>query len=134
MNRKHFSRVYSVLATSAGVCIGIYFVVQGLSEGMHLYVTPSEMENLPADNVVRLGGMVVKDSFYHQDEALDTRFQVTDGKQSIWVNYHGVLPALFKEERSVVAVGKVCNGELLASEVLAKHDEYYQPRDTCHDD
>jgi len=53
---------------------------------------------------------------------------VTDGKNSIPVNFSGVLPDLFREGQGVVALGTTTKeGAFAASEVLAKHDEKYMP-------
>jgi len=58
----------------------------------------------------------------------DVRFVVTDGAQTVPVNFEGVLPALFREGQGVVATGALdSSGTFNASEVLAKHDEKYMP-------
>jgi cytochrome c-type biogenesis protein CcmE len=44
------------------------------------------------------------------------------------VNYEGLLPDLFREGQGVIAHGRLAdNGEFVADEVLAKHDENYMP-------
>ena len=44
------------------------------------------------------------------------------------VAYTGSLPDLFREGKGVVAQGRLeANGNFVASEVLAKHDENYMP-------
>ena len=44
------------------------------------------------------------------------------------MQYHGILPDLFKEGKGVVAQGKLRgDGVFVAREVLAKHDENYMP-------
>ncbi len=50
-------------------------------------------------------------------------------KAPILVTYQGVLPDLFREGQGVVITGELV-GELdfIATEVLAKHDENYQPK------
>jgi cytochrome c-type biogenesis protein CcmE len=48
--------------------------------------------------------------------------------EPIRVQYSGALPNLFQEGEGVVVSGRmVGEREFLASEVLAKHDENYQP-------
>ena len=54
-----------------------------------------KVKQLEEHQILKLGGMVAKNSFYRKDQGLDVRFQLTDGKESIWVSYHGVLPSLF---------------------------------------
>ena len=58
------------------------------------------------------------------------RFRVTDGKVGVPVDYIGVLPDLFREGQGVVTMGTLrADGSFLASEVLAKHDATYMPKD-----
>ena len=58
----------------------------------------------------------------------EVRFAVTDGKGTVPVEFHGVLPALFREGQGVVATGALNgSGTFIATEVLAKHDEKYMP-------
>ena len=46
------------------------------------------------------------------------------------VSYHGDLPDLFREGQGVVCQGVIGpDGRFRATEVLAKHDESYMPRE-----
>jgi cytochrome c-type biogenesis protein CcmE len=75
----------------------------------------------------RLGGLVETASVRHGAGA-DVKFVLTDGKGKVPVDYHGVLPALFREGQGIVALGRLDEaGTFRASEVLAKHDERYMP-------
>ena len=48
------------------------------------------------------------------------------------VTYKGILPDLFKEGKGAVAQGQlVAGGMFVASEVLAKHDETYMPKEVA---
>ncbi|MFD1239247.1 cytochrome c maturation protein CcmE, partial [Latilactobacillus sakei subsp. carnosus] len=59
---------------------------------------------------------------------LDVMFTVTDYAHQVVIRYHGILPDLFREGQGIVAQGKLNgDGVLIASEVLAKHDEEYMP-------
>jgi cytochrome c-type biogenesis protein CcmE len=58
------------------------------------------------------------------------QFKVTDGNSSIEVVYKGILPDLFREGQGVVVLGvEQPNGVFHASEVLAKHDATYMPKE-----
>ncbi|MEY8841078.1 cytochrome c maturation protein CcmE, partial [Cribrihabitans sp. XS_ASV171] len=57
------------------------------------------------------------------------RFVVTDGGASVPVSYTGVLPDLFAENQGMVGTGSYINGVFEASEILAKHDETYMPKE-----
>ena len=59
-------------------------------------------------------------------------FRVTDGRASVEVAYGGILPDLFREGQGVVTLGTMrADGTFRASEVLAKHDETYMPKDVA---
>lgn len=48
------------------------------------------------------------------------------------MHYEGILPDLFREGQSVVAIGTVQpDHDFVASEVLAKHDETYMPKEVA---
>ena len=55
-------------------------------------------------------------------------FIITDLKSEINVEFSGVIPNLFSEEKGVVAEGFLKDRNFLnASKILAKHDENYMP-------
>jgi cytochrome c-type biogenesis protein CcmE len=45
------------------------------------------------------------------------------------VEYTGILPDLFRDNQSVIATGHMDNAHFIATEVLAKHDETYMPKE-----
>jgi len=47
------------------------------------------------------------------------------------VVYDGILPDMFREGTSVIATGRIRDGQLVADEVLAKHDEQYMPKEVA---
>jgi cytochrome c-type biogenesis protein CcmE len=48
------------------------------------------------------------------------------------ITYVGILPDLFREGQGVVTLGTLqADGTFRASEVLAKHDETYMPKDVA---
>jgi cytochrome c-type biogenesis protein CcmE len=72
--------------------------------------------------------MVVEGSIERSETDLDTIFWVTDYEASVPVRYSGILPDLFAEGEGVVAEGTLdASGMLVATQVLAKHDENYMP-------
>lgn len=83
----------------------------------------------PENKRIRAGGMVVAGSVKRDDkDPLNIQFDITDYKSVTPVVYRGVLPDLFAENSGVVATGKLIDGQFVASEVLAKHDENYMPQ------
>jgi cytochrome c-type biogenesis protein CcmE len=113
-----------LLALSAAA----YFVLNAFQSNLVFFFTPSQIESgeAPKGHVFRVGGMVKEGSL--QRQGMQVSFVVTDTRHDALVVYEGLLPDLFKEGRGVVAQGQLnANGQFVASEVLAKHDENYMP-------
>ena len=56
-------------------------------------------------------------------------FRVTDTANEVPVSYTGVLPDLFDEGQGMVGTGRMVDGVFQATEILAKHDETYMPKE-----
>ena len=96
--------------------------------GIEFYKSPTQILELKDDTVrLRVGGLVVRNSV--QRSGVDNLFVITDGTNEVKVQYTGVLPDLFAEGRGVIVRGKLKNNVFIASQVLAKHDEKYMPRE-----
>jgi len=54
---------------------------------------------------------------------------VVDADGAMPVEYNGILPDLFRDNQSVIATGSMDGARFVASEVLAKHDETYMPKE-----
>lgn len=123
MNQVHYKKIRQVLYVLAGISFSIYLFIDAMSEGLHLYKTPSEVIE---DNelAIYLGGKVVEGSLSQEQSTVV--FQVADDKHAIWVSYKGTLPAMFKEGRDTVLTGTFHNNVFHAKQVMAKHDEYYR--------
>ena len=82
---------------------------------------------------MRLGGLVQQGSVERSSGGVaGARFKVTDGNASVPVIYKGILPDLFREGQGVVVLGtEQADGVFRASEVLAKHDETYMPKEVA---
>ncbi|MDR0479942.1 MAG: cytochrome c maturation protein CcmE [Burkholderiaceae bacterium] len=119
--------VVGVLLVAAGA-----FVKQAFRSNLVFYVTPSELAtggaHAKAKETLRVGGLVQPGSLQRAADGLDVRFTLMDGKNSVPVVYHGVLPDLFAQGKGAIAQGKLdASGTLVATQVLAKHDENYTP-------
>ena len=96
--------------------------------GIEFYTSPTQLLELKDDTVgLRVGGLVVRNSV--QRSGVDNLFVITDGTNDVKVQYTGVLPDLFAEGRGVIVRGKLKDNVFIASQVLAKHDEKYMPRE-----
>ena len=78
--------------------------------------------------VFRIGGLVEEGSLV-RGEGETVRFSVTGGGAVVPVTYTGVLPDLFAENQGMVGTGGDVDGVFEASEILAKHDETYMPKE-----
>jgi cytochrome c-type biogenesis protein CcmE len=106
--------------------------VLALQQNMTYLYTPSEIlaGKVPAGARFRIGGMV-KEHSVERGQSMTVDFVVTDGDGDMRVEYEGILPDLFREKQSVIATGEMHDGRFVATEVLAKHDENYVPRDVA---
>ena len=113
------------------VAIATSAMVYGLSQNMSYLLTPSQvLAGKAADyRSFRLGGMVAPGSIAHDPHSLQVDFTVTDGDHTLPVQYTGILPDLFRANQAVIATGHMQGGVFVASEVLAKHDATYMPRE-----
>ena len=130
MNPIRKQRLYALIAILIGSLLATWLVVSALSENMNLFYSPTEIKeaNLNQDTLIRAGGMVKAGSIIKSKDSLDVSFIVTDYQNDLLIRYEGILPDLFAENAGVVVRGNLTpEGDFLAIEVLAKHDENYMP-------
>ena len=117
----------------AALGITAALVLNAFQSNLVFFFTPSQIAagEAPQNRLFRIGGMVKKGSL--KKNAMTARFVVTDMAMETPVAFEGILPDLFMEGKGVVAQGKLgADGQFIASEVLAKHDENYMPPDAKH--
>lgn len=115
---------FVALAVSAGL------IGYAMRDGINFFRAPTQVAQDPPapGEVFRLGGLVEVGSIVRgQGETVS--FTVTDNAATVPVTFTGVLPDLFAEGQGVVAMGQMQDGVFVASEVLAKHDETYMPKE-----
>ncbi len=114
----------------AALGVAAALALNALNSNIALYVTPSEVVagKAPQGQAFRIGGLVKEGSLKRDN--LTAHFVVTDTVKEVPVAYTGILPDLFKEGKGAVVQGKLGpDGSFVASEVLAKHDENYTPKE-----
>jgi cytochrome c-type biogenesis protein CcmE len=122
-----------IVGALIAVGLAVVLILNALNSNIALYVTPSDVAagKSPTGQAFRIGGMV-KDGSIRRD-GLTVHFVITDMVKDIPVAYTGILPDLFKEGKGAVIQGRLNpNGQFIASEVLAKHDENYMPPEAKH--
>jgi cytochrome c-type biogenesis protein CcmE len=119
-------RLITVLSIVSGLAVAIGLGLYAMQQNINLFYPPSQVSEAPTNILIRVGGLVVKDSVKRDPDSLEVEFQLTDNEGDIRVLYDGILPDLFREGQGIVTMGKLQeNGDFVASEVLAKHDENY---------
>ncbi|QGX98087.1 cytochrome c maturation protein CcmE [Roseovarius faecimaris] len=124
-------RRIQVIAICAVALIGATALIgYAMRDGINFFRSPTQvMEEPPAANeVFRIGGLVEEGSLV-RGEGEAVRFNVTDTNASVPVVYVGVLPDLFEENQGMVGTGTFDGEVFIASEILAKHDEDYMPKE-----
>ena len=129
MGRKQ-KRLLIIVGAGVVLAVALGLILTALSNQIVFFYTPSEIaaKHVAVGQAIRLGGMV-KDGSYRKDGEKNT-FVLTDDTGAITVNFQGILPDLFREGQGIVAEGKMAaDGSFTASNVLAKHDENYIPKE-----
>ncbi len=123
-------RLLAVIAIVGGVAAATALATLAFQDNLLYFYNPTQVMagEAPSGRTFRIGGMVTQGSLQRTEGTLKVRFVVTDYKESVPVNYEGLLPDLFREGQGVIAHGRLTDaGEFVADEVLAKHDENYMP-------
>ncbi|MBW8366271.1 MAG: cytochrome c maturation protein CcmE [Arenimonas sp.] len=133
MNPTRKRRLWLILALVTASGVAATLVTLALRENITYLYTPSQVyAGEAADQAVfRLGGMVAKQSLKREEGTLKVSFGVTDGDAVMTAHYEGILPDLFRENQAVIATGRRDGDEFVATQILAKHDEEYMPREVA---
>ena len=127
MKKRTKTRLASTVGLFIIVFTGVYFILSNLEDNIVFFYPPSDIEKIMnARTKIRVGGLVKENSvIILADNKI--RFTITDYKNTLIIEYHGILPALFREKQGIVAEGTFINGIFEAKKLLAKHDENYMP-------
>ena len=117
-------------AAAVALIVSTALIGYAMRDGINFFRSPSQvMQEPPAPNeTFRIGGLVEGGSLV-RGQGHEIRFNVTDGGATVPVVFAGVLPDLFAENQGMVGTGKYVDGTFVASEILAKHDETYMPKE-----
>ncbi|WP_448546512.1 cytochrome c maturation protein CcmE [Thalassotalea fusca] len=140
MNPRRKKRLTITLSVLFSIGAITSLVLYALNENMDLFYTPAEIVNGKDDTGIkpaigqriRVGGLVVPGSVNRDPNNLKVSFDLTNKGEMVTVKYDGILPDLFREGQGIIANGVLVTETLLeASEVLAKHDENYMPKEVA---
>ena len=131
MKAKHQRLILVLVALAALVGAGLLAASALRDEAAYFYA-PNDVKTRGVEpgKAIRLGGMVVEGSLKRLTDGVTIRFDVTDGKATVPATFNGIAPDLFKEGSGMIAEGAFdAKGVFVATNLLAKHDERYMPRE-----
>ena len=123
------NRLIKILLSLLILIVAVLIIIFNLRDNIVYFYTPTELERIDISEkkIMRVGGLVKKDSIKN-DGSKNFSFIITDNTNEINVDFQGILPNLFAEEKGVVVEGSYVQENLFrANKVLAKHDENYMP-------
>ena len=129
MNKRSRRKVL-ILAVVFGVAIATVLGLTAFEENLLYFYSPTQVKagEAPDTHSFRVGGLVVDGSVNRAPDSLKIVFDITDNTETMSIEYTGILPDLFREGQGIVAMGNLSSdGQFVAQEVLAKHDENYMP-------
>jgi len=125
-------RLYFVLLGMLALGAAVALVLSAISDSLVYFYSPTDIttQRIPEGRRMRVGGLVEQGSVTKDGKLV--AFRITDLTNTVPVAYTGILPDLFREGQGVVVEGRVeTDGQFHASEVLAKHDEKYMPKEVA---
>ena len=129
-NLKKRRRIQVIILTFIALGLSVALIGYGLRDGINYFRSPSQVLENPPDpsEVFRIGGLVEEGAII-RGGGKGVQFIVTDTNARVLVEYSGSLPDLFAENQGMIGTGKYINNIFQASEILAKHDESYMPKE-----
>jgi len=123
-------RVQIIWVAIVALTLSTVLIGYAMRDGINYFRSPSQVIAEPPGptEVFRIGGLV-KEGSIARGQGETIRFVVTDGGESVSVTFTGVLPDLFDENQGMVGTGRYVNGVFEATEIFAKHDETYMPKE-----
>ncbi len=129
-NLKKTRRIQMIVIAAVALGLSTALIGVAFKDGINLFMSPSQILAEPprADQQIRVGGLVLEGSL-NRGTGTEVSFTVTDGEAEIPVTFTGVLPDLFSEGQGMMGTGRYADGTFVATEILAKHDETYMPKE-----
>ena len=127
---KKTRRIQVIVLAFVALALSTALIGYAMRDGINYFRAPSEVVADPpaATEAFRIGGLVEEGTLV-RGQGQSVSFKVTDGGASVPVTYDGILPDLFEEGQGMVGLGRLKDGTFVATEILAKHDETYMPKE-----
>ncbi|MCB9993439.1 MAG: cytochrome c maturation protein CcmE [Hyphomicrobiaceae bacterium] len=129
MTRKQ-KRLALILGLLLVLGVATALILSALRNQIVFFFSPSELltRGDVAGQSIRVGGLVETGTWVKEGE--NNTFTITDGDKDLKIAFTGILPDLFREGQGIIAEGKLgSDGTFVATNVLAKHDEKYIPKE-----
>lgn len=129
-NLKKTRRIQVFAVAAVALTLSTALIGYAMRDGINLFRSPTQVVEEPPrqGEVFRIGGLVEGGTLV-RGEGTEVTFSVTDGGATVPVRFEGVLPDLFAENQGMIGTGTLQDGVFVASEILAKHDETYMPKE-----
>lgn len=123
-------RIQIIVMAFVALAVATALVGYAMKDGINFFRSPTQVAEEPPSptETFRLGGLVSEGSL-QRGQGETVSFSVTDGNATIPVTFTGILPDLFAENQGMIGTGRYVNGTFEATEILAKHDESYMPKE-----
>ncbi|MDG1936336.1 MAG: cytochrome c maturation protein CcmE [Paracoccaceae bacterium] len=123
-------RIQIIVLSFVALAVSTALVGYAMRDGINYFRSPSDLAESPpkSGEIFRLGGLVQEGSLRKKNDG-EILFRVTDGGATTEVTFNGVLPDLFAENQGMIGMGSLVGEVFVASEILAKHDESYMPKE-----
>ena len=129
-NLKKQRRIQVIILMFIALGLSVALIGYGLRDGINYFRSPSQvLQDTPdPSEIFRIGGLVETGSIVRGSGQV-IKFIVTDTNARVQVEFNGILPDLFAENQGMIGTGNYINNTFQASEILAKHDEKYMPKE-----
>ena len=123
-------RIQIIVLSFVALAVSTALIGYAMRDGINYFRSPSDLAESPpkSGEIFRLGGLVQEGSVRKKNDG-EILFRVTDGGATTEVTFNGVLPDLFAENQGMIGMGSLVGEVFVASEILAKHDESYMPKE-----
>ena len=131
MSRKARRRLMVLAAAAPVLALAVGLSLVAMRDAVVFFYGPSEAQaqHVQPGRMVRIGGLVQAGSVSRRPDGT-LAFRIADHAANVLTLYHGEPPDLFREGQGVVAQGAFDgSGVFQASQILAKHDEKYMPKE-----